>query len=97
MEIGFISTASEITPIKAIDIETTYGFKGNPKSPISSIYHLKTENEEFDLISTTETSIRLIRPTEKGVTEIFEQIVKFDLKGEEGFGISEYMSSVKDP
>ncbi len=96
MEIGFISTPDEIIPIKKIDIKTEYGFKGNPKSPISSIFHLKTDQNEYNLTSTTITAIRLVRPTEKGITEIYEQVVKFNLEGEKGIGISEYMSSAKD-
>ena len=96
LEIGFISSADKVTPIRSVDIKTKYGFKGEPRAPISSTFHIKTDDDEFDLVATTDHAIRLIRPTEKGITEIWEQIVKFDLKGEKGAGISEYMSSVKD-
>ena len=92
---GFISTNEKNIPVKNVDVETTYGYKDNPKWPRSSKFTIITDIDTFEVVSTTIKSINLQRPSEVGLTEINEQVVKFSLNGKEGTGISEYMQSTK--
>ena len=93
---GFISTKEKNLPIRKVDVETTYGYQDNPKWPKSSKFTLRTDEGSFEIVSTTYKSLNLQRPTKNGITEIFEQIVHFEMNGKKGVGISEYMSSKKN-
>ena len=94
-EHGFISTADGHEHITNVEVETEYGFKGNESVPKSSTFKVTTPSRQFTIISNTWKSIYMARPTERGITEVYEQIVHFDLEGKKGVGISEYMSSTK--
>ncbi|NHI93781.1 MAG: hypothetical protein EAX96_14940 [Candidatus Lokiarchaeota archaeon] len=93
---GFVSTKEKNIPVKKVDVETTYGYNDNPKWPQSTKFTIQTEEETFIVVSKTYKSLNLQRPSEKGITEIFEQIVEFEMDGKKGTGISEYMMSVKN-
>ena len=93
---GFVSTKEKNIPVRKIDVETTYGYKDNPKWPKSSKFAITTDDGTFIIVSETIKSINLQRPSKTGMTEVNEQIVKFMLEGKEGTGISEYMQSTRN-
>ena len=93
---GFVSTKEKNIPVRKIDVETTYGYKDDPKWPKSSRFTITTDDGTFVIVSETIKSINLQRPSKTGMTEVNEQIVKFTLDGKEGTGISEYMQSTRN-
>ena len=90
---GFISTAEEHEPIIDVEIETKYGYEGKESVPKSSTFKITTPTRKYTIISDTWKSLYIQRPTERGLTEIHEQIVQFEMDGKKGYGISEYMIS----
>lgn len=93
LEHGFISTKEGDERIVKIDVETDYGFEGDEKVPKSSKFTITTPNRSFIIISKTWKSIYITRETDRGLTEVYEQIAHFESEGQKGVGISEYMSS----
>ncbi|MHA1263972.1 MAG: hypothetical protein ACTSRS_18490, partial [Candidatus Helarchaeota archaeon] len=51
--------------------------------------------KKWTMTSKTIFSMHLPLPSEKGITEIFEQVAVFDLEGMQGDGISEYLISTR--
>ncbi len=92
---GFISTNSGHERVMTVDVETKFGFEGNPSVPKSSTFNITTPTRKLTIESKTWKSIYLARKMERGSTEVHEQIVHFDMDGRKGSGISEYMSSQK--
>jgi hypothetical protein len=91
---GFISTKGGNIPLVKVEVSTKTQEDG--KTPISSIFTITDKNGRTrTLESETIFSMRLPLPSEKGVTEIFEQVVKFTIDGKEGTGISEYLMSTR--
>ena len=95
-EHGFISTADAQEKITTVDVvKTEYGFKGDEKVPKSTTFKVKTPTRELTIVSNTWHSTYISRETDRGKTEVYEQIVHYDMDGKKGVGISEYMSSTK--
>ncbi|MHA1428274.1 MAG: DUF7064 domain-containing protein [Candidatus Helarchaeota archaeon] len=91
---GFISTKEGNIPIIKVEVSTQT--KEDGKTPISSIFTLTDiHNKTRILNSETIFSMHLPLPSEKGITEIFEQVAVFKLEGKEGDGISEYLISTR--
>ena len=90
---GFISTAEKHERVDNVEVETEFGFEGNNAVPKKSIFKITTPTRELKIISNTSKSIYIKRPTERGLTEVYEQIVNFEMEGKKGYGISEYMKS----
>ena len=83
--------------IKIEKIEVTTKTKENEKTPVSSTFILTDENGKKRTIeSKTIFSQYLPLPSEKVLTEIYEQVVIFTYDGKEGDGISEYLSSTRN-
>lgn len=83
--------------IRIKNIEVTTKMKENEKTPISSTFILTDENGKKRTIeSKTIFSQYLPLPSEKGLTEIYEQVAIFTFNGKEGDGISEYLSTTRD-
>ena len=93
---GFISTSEKHERVTDVEVETVYGFEGNDAVPKSSTFRITTPTEEFTIVSKTSKSMHIQRPTEQGITEVYEQIVKFEKNGVFGYGISEYMKSTRN-
>ncbi|MHA1798735.1 MAG: DUF7064 domain-containing protein [Candidatus Helarchaeota archaeon] len=93
IEKGFISSTEGAEPIISVEVDTEHGFEGKESIPKSSIFRLATPTRQFEIVSKTWKSLYIQRPSERGLTEIHEQIVKFEMDGKSGYGISEYMSS----
>ena len=93
---GFISTADGNEPVTDVEVVTEYGIGKNERAPKSSVFKLKTPTRQITLESTTWKSLRLVRPSEGGIVEIYEQIAKFKMNRKVGVGISEYMDSIKE-
>ncbi|MHA1785233.1 MAG: DUF7064 domain-containing protein [Candidatus Helarchaeota archaeon] len=93
---GFVSTKEKNVLVKKVDVDTTFGYKNDPKCPASSKFTIETSEETFELVSKTQKSLDLKRPSENGLTQIYEQIVKFEMGDKIGTGISEYMMSIKN-
>ena len=93
-QFGFISTKDGNQKIEKV--EATTQTKEDGKTPVSSTFILTDENgKTITLDSKTIFSMHLPLPTEKGITEIFEQVVIYTCEGEEGDGISEYLISTR--
>ena len=90
---GFISTAEKQEPVTNVEVETEYGHEGNESIPKSSSFKITTPTRQFIIKSNTCKSLYIQRPTERGLTEVYEQIVEFEMEGKKGYGISEYMKS----
>ena len=83
--------------IRIKNIEVTTKMKENEKIPVSSTFILTDENGKKRTIeSKTIFSQYLPLPSEKGLTEIYEQVAIFTFNGKEGDGISEYLSTTRD-
>jgi len=83
--------------IKIESIEVSTKTKENEKTPVSSTFILTDENGTKRTIkSKTIFSQYLPLPSEKGLTEIYEQVAVFTCNGKEGDGISEYLSSTRN-
>lgn len=83
--------------IRIKNIEVTTKTKENEKTPVSSTFILTDENGKKRTIeSKTIFSQYLPLPSEKGLTEIYEQVAIFTFNGKEGDGISEYLSTTRD-
>ncbi|MHA1314617.1 MAG: DUF7064 domain-containing protein [Candidatus Helarchaeota archaeon] len=92
---GFISTAEGNEKVIDVEVETEFGHEGKEKAPKSSRFKIKTPIRELLIVSHTRKSLYLQRPSEGGLAEIYEQIVEFEMNGKKGYGISEYMTSIK--
>jgi len=83
--------------IRITNIEVTTKTKENEKTPVSSTFIITDENGKKRTIeSKTIFSQYLPLPSEKGLTEIYEQVAIFTYNGKEGDGISEYLSTTRD-
>jgi hypothetical protein len=89
------SKGKDIAIIENIEVSTKT--KEDGKTPVASTFILtdKKGNKKI-LESETISSVYLPLPSEKGKTEIFEQIVVFKCDGKKGYGISEYLISTRD-
>jgi len=95
-EHGFISTADAQEKITKVEVvKTEYGFKGDDKVPKSTTFKVTTPTRVLTLVSKTWHSTYITRETTRGKTEVYEQIVHYELDGKKGVGISEYMSSTQ--
>ena len=82
--------------IRIESIEVSTKTKENEKTPVSSTFILTDENGKKRTIeSKTIFSQYLPLPSEKGLTEIYEQVAVFTCDGKEGDGTSEYLSSTR--
>jgi len=93
---GFISTVENQESVTDVEIETEYGFEGNEAVPKKSTFTITTPTRELQIISNTAKSIHIKRPTDSGITEVYEQIVNFEMENKKGYGISEYMKSTRN-
>ncbi len=83
--------------IRIENIEVTTTMKKDEKTPVSSTFIITDENGKKRTIeSKTIFSQYLPLPSEKGLTEIYEQVAVFTYNGKEGDGISEYLSTTRD-
>ena len=83
--------------IRIENIEVTTTMKKDEKTPVSSTFIITDENGKKRTIeSKTIFSQYLPLPSEKGLTEIYEQVAIFTYNGKEGDGISEYLSTARD-
>jgi len=83
--------------IRIENIEVTTKTKENEKTPVLSTFILTDENGKKRTIeSNTIFSQYLPLPSEKGLTEIYEQVAIFTCNAKEGDGISEYLSTTRD-
>ncbi len=83
--------------IRIKKIEVTTKTKKNEKTPVSSTFIITDENGKKRTIeSKTIFSQYLPLPSEKGLTEVYEQVAVFTYNGKEGDGISEYLSTTLD-
>ena len=91
---GFIATKDGNIPVT--NIEVTTKTKEDGKTPVSSEF-IVTDAKGIvrKFITKTIHSMHLPLPSEKGMTEIFEQVAIFKCDGKEGDGISEYMISTR--
>ncbi|NVM31096.1 MAG: hypothetical protein HWN65_19800 [Candidatus Helarchaeota archaeon] len=93
-QFGALSTKDET--IKIVKVEVSTKTKDDGKTPVSSTFNLTDENgKEITVVSKTIFSVHLPLPSEKGITEIFEQVAVFTCEGKEGDGISEYLISTR--
>ncbi|TFG05635.1 MAG: hypothetical protein EU536_01220 [Promethearchaeota archaeon] len=91
---GFISTKAGNVKVHTVEVSTKT--KDDGKTPISSIFKFTDEiGKKWTMESKTIFSMHLPLPSEKGLTEIFEQVALFTLDGAEGDGISEYLISTR--
>jgi len=91
---GFISTQEGNRRVVDVQVETQT--KADGKTPTSSVFTITdSENKKTEVVSKTRFSIHLPQPTKFGVTEVFEQIADFELEGQKGEGISEYLISTR--
>ncbi len=96
-EHGFISTSDGQEKITNVNVvKTEYGFKGDKKVPKSTTFKIKTPSRELTIVSNTWQSTLISRETDQGITEVYEQIVHYNVDGVKGIGISEYMSSAQN-
>ncbi|MFX0139164.1 MAG: hypothetical protein ACFFDN_36315 [Candidatus Hodarchaeota archaeon] len=92
---GFIATKEGNIPIKNVDVTTKTRDDG--KTPVSSEFIVTdTKGKQRTIITNTIHSIHLPLPSEKGTTDIYEQIAVFNSDGKEGDGISEYLISTRN-
>ena len=92
---GFISTKDGNKAVKDVQIETKCEDDG--KTPISSTFTITDQDgTTVKVVSNTRKSIYLPQPTKFGVTEVFEQVVDFNLNDMKGEGISEYLISTRN-
>ena len=83
--------------IRITNIEVSTKTKEDEKTPVSSTFIITDENGKKRTIeSKTIFSQYLPLPSEKGLTEIYEQVAIFTYNGKEGDGISEYLSTTRD-
>ncbi len=91
---GFIATKDGNIPV--IKVEVTTKKRDDGKTPVSSEFIITDINgKKWKFNTNTIHSLHLPLPSEKGLTEIFEQIAIFNLDGKEGDGISEYLISTR--
>ena len=95
IEHGFISTRTGSERVLTVEVETQKGFEGNTSVPKTSTFKITTPTRKLTIVSKTWKSIYLARQMEQGSTEVYEQIVHFEMDGRQGYGISEYMASQK--
>jgi hypothetical protein len=93
-QFGFISTKEGNIIIKSVEVSTETEADG--KTPVASTFTLLDQTgNKLILKSKTIYSLHLPLPSEKGFTEIYEQIVIYTCDGKEGDGISEYLISTQ--
>jgi len=93
-QFGFISSKQGNILIKSVEVSTKTRDDG--KTPMASTFILTDQTGRQRMLnSQTIFSLHLPLPSEKGFTEIYEQIVIYTCEGKEGDGISEYLISTK--
>jgi len=90
---GFISSADQNTAIQSIEVKMTSQDK-NSRNPSSAVFKLEDQNgENYILKAETMYLITLPQSSEEGICNIYETVSKFDLNGEVGYGVAEYLKS----
>lgn len=93
---GFISSAGRNVAITDIAVETIFQNE-NPRNPKSAIFRFRDENgEQYDLRAETIYLITLPQSSREGVCYIYETISRFELNGEIGHGVAEYLKSERE-
>ncbi len=91
-QMGFISSKKGNIPIETIEVSTKT--KDDGETPEASEFRFTDrQGNTRILLSKTRFSMRLPLQSEKGLTEIFEQVADFSCEGKKGVGISEYLMS----
>jgi len=92
---GFISSAWENIPITKIDVQTQYQ-ADNPQNPKSATFRLTDKKgNRHELTAETIHLITLPQSSKEGTCSIYETISKFEMDGQSGYGVAEYLKSVK--
>ncbi|MHA1649892.1 MAG: DUF7065 domain-containing protein [Candidatus Helarchaeota archaeon] len=90
---GFISSAEKNTAIKSIEVETQYQ-AGNSRNPRSATFKLiDEEGKQYKLEAETIYLITLPQSSKEGICYIYETISRFQMEGELGYGVAEYLRS----
>ncbi|MHA1264569.1 MAG: DUF7065 domain-containing protein [Candidatus Helarchaeota archaeon] len=89
---GFISSAKENIPIRKIEVEAIeYDSNSAPKN--STFILIDQKGKEYRLTAETIYIIKLPQISKEGTAYIYETISKFELEGELGYGVAEYLKS----
>ncbi|MHA1277452.1 MAG: DUF7065 domain-containing protein [Candidatus Helarchaeota archaeon] len=92
---GFISTADGNVPITSIEVKTKFQ-KNASRSPRSALFRLIDKNgTEYQLEAETLHLITLPQSSKSGTCYIYETISQFQMGGEKGYGVAEYLRSEK--
>ncbi len=90
---GFISSADQNIAIQTIEAKKRSQDE-NSRNPSSAVFKLEDKNgENYTLKAETIYLITLPQSSKEGICNIYETISKFDLNGEVGFGVAEYLKS----
>ncbi|NHI92225.1 MAG: hypothetical protein EAX96_06945 [Candidatus Lokiarchaeota archaeon] len=90
---GFISIKNKNIAIKNIEVETKIK-QNNPNQPQSAIFTLIDENKkEYSLKAETKYLMTLPQSYKDGIAYVNETISKFEMNGEVGYGVAEYLRS----
>ena len=93
---GFISTEKENIAIKSVEVETSFK-ENNLNKPQTTIFTLKDENDnEHILKAETRYLITLPQSYKDGIAYINETISSFEMNGEIGYGVAEYLRSERN-
>ncbi|MDD1779395.1 MAG: hypothetical protein LUQ65_14630 [Candidatus Helarchaeota archaeon] len=92
---GFISSTKENIPITKIDVQTQYQ-ADNPANPKSATFQLTDKKgNRHELTAETVHLMTLPQSSKEGTCYIYETISKFEMDGQTGYGVAEYLKSVR--
>jgi len=92
---GFLSSAKQNIPITKIEVQTQFQ-ADNPQNPKSAIFLLTDKNgKTYELTAETVHLITLPQSSKEGTCYIYETISKFEMNGQIGYGVAEYLKSIK--
>jgi len=93
---GFFSSANENVPITSINVETKFQ-TANPRNPQSAKFELTDiSGKKYELKAETMYLMTLPQSSKEGTCYIYETISKFELDGEIGYGVAEYLKSERN-
>jgi hypothetical protein len=92
---GFLSSEKQNIPLKKIEVQTQFQ-ADNPKNPKSADFILTDKNgKTYELTAETIYLITLPQSSKEGTCYIYETISKFEMDNQIGYGVAEYLKSLK--
>jgi len=92
---GFLSSANQNIPLKKIEIQTQFQVDNLNQPKFADFLLTDNQENQYNLTAETLYLISLPQSSKEGTSYIYETISKFEMNGETGYGVAEYLKSIK--